>query len=42
MIADTFIFTAAMEQAYASQVAVNQEIAKLAADNKKLDEEALR
>lgn len=40
MIADTFIFTAAMKQAYASQVAVNQEIAKLAADNKKLDEEA--
>ena len=40
MIADTFIFTAAMKAAYASQVAINQEISKLAIDNKKLDEES--
>jgi hypothetical protein len=40
LIANTFIYTDAMKQAYAAQVAVNADFAKRAEDNKKLAEEA--
>ena len=40
LIANTFIYTEAMKQAYAAQVAVNADFVKRAEDNKKLAEEA--